>query len=249
MADPIISKLLEAVRQITADHKTLLDTEFDVKTLTPFEAIGSPGNWDYPLLRGKEILLQATFRGSLGQAFTGTPAPFQGKLKDIFDLNLEKTENRAILIAIINALLRDQNLIDKTIHCRDSDPEECGRQIAPYLKSMHNPKQIGIAGYQPALISALVDYFGPDAINVTDLCADNLDRIFKGVKIQDGITKTNDLIASSSLLLVTGSVFANNTAELFYDAFLNGKPIYFFGTTVSGIAHILELPHICPLGT
>lgn len=249
MKDPIIYSLQSAMRQITDNNEALLNTSVEVKTLSPNEAIGSPGIWDYPLLRGKEILLQATFRDSRGQAFTGSPTPFNGKLRNILELDLDSIENRAIFIATFNALLRDQKLIDKTVHCRNSDPEECGRDISDYLKRKYKPKSIGVAGYQPALISALIDVFGPENVNVTDLSAENLNRSFKGTTIMDGLTGTEKLIAENNILLVTGSVFVNNTAEPFYNAVLNSKPVYFFGTSVTGIAHALDLPHICPFGS
>ncbi len=249
MADLLMEKLLPAFRQIVLNNKDLPDLPVTVKTLTPAEAIGSPGNWDYPLLRGKEILIQASIRGSLGQAFTGTPTPYQGSLSDILEFDLARFENRAIFIAALNALFRDQNLIKNTIHCRDNDPEECGRQVALYLKQEHNPKKIGIAGYQPALVNSCIDIFGADSISLTDLSAGNLNKVFRGIKIEDGVLNTNKLIAENDLLLVTGSVFVNNTAEPFYDAALKGIPLYFFGTTVAGIAHILGLKHICPLGS
>jgi len=38
--------------------------------LSPEEAIGNPEDRDYPLIVGKERLMQAEFRGALGQAFT-----------------------------------------------------------------------------------------------------------------------------------------------------------------------------------
>lgn len=249
MNDPVMQKLLDAAYQIFAGDNKLPDIPVYVKKLSPVEAIGSPGSWDYPLLRGREILLQATVRESPGQAYTSSPVPFKGKLQDVLELNLDNMGNRAIFIAVFNALLRDQKIIGKTVHCRNSDPEKCGQEVAAYLKMKHNPEKIGVAGYQPALISALVDYFGPEKINITDLDSDNLNKVFKGVKIKDGIKNTNNLITENSLLLVTGSVFVNNTADPFHKAFQNGKPIYFFGTTVTGIAHILGLPHICPLGS
>jgi hypothetical protein len=249
VVDQIMQKVLDAVREITAGNSNLLEAPVKVRTLTPLEAIGAPGNWDYPLLRGKEILLQATFRDSLGQAFTGTPTPFMGKLKDVFTLDLNTMGNRAILIAAVNALLRDRKLISKTVHCRNSDPEDCGKKIATSLKDKHNPQKIGIAGYQPALVSSFIDFFGPETIAITDLGVDNLNKNIRGVTIRDGITETARLIKQSDLLLVTGSVFANDTAEPFYRASMENKPVYFFGTTVAGIAYILGLKHICPLAS
>ncbi|NOQ33460.1 MAG: hypothetical protein GQ567_04585, partial [Methanosarcinales archaeon] len=40
------------------------------KPLTPEEAIGNPEGDDFPILKGKERMMQAEFRGSFGQAFT-----------------------------------------------------------------------------------------------------------------------------------------------------------------------------------
>ncbi len=249
MRSPIMTELKNAVWEIIEEDRTALDLPVEVKTLSPLEAIGSPGDWDFPLLRGREILLQATFRKSSGQAFTSNPTPYQGTLAEVMNLDLDCLENRAIFIAALNAFLRDRGLIKNTIHCRNQDPEECGIQIAGYLKTKHNPSRIGVAGYQPALISSLCKTFNPDQIEVTDLNADNLGKEYQGIKIKDGIKDTAALIENSDLLLVTGSVFANDTAEPFYKAVLDHKPVYFFGTTVSGIAKILNLPHLCPLGS
>ncbi len=40
------------------------------RPLTPQEVIGKPERNDFPLLKGKEVMIQANFKGSLGQAFT-----------------------------------------------------------------------------------------------------------------------------------------------------------------------------------
>jgi hypothetical protein len=248
MRSTIMTELKNALWEIIEQDRTVLDQLVDVRTLSPLEAIGNPGDWDFPLLRGREILLQATFRQSSGQAFTSNPNPYQGTLAEVMNLDLDCLENRAVFIAVLNAFLRNQGLIENTIHCRDQDPEECGKQIADYLKTKHNPSKIGVAGYQPALISALCGIFNPDQIEVTDLNANNLEKVYQGIKIKDGMKDTESLINTCDLLLVTGSVFANDTAEPFYRAVLEGKPLYFFGTTVSGIAKILNLPHLCPLG-
>ncbi len=249
MRSPIMTEVKNAVRELIEQDRTVLELPVDVRTLSPLEAIGNPGDWDFPLLRGREILLQATFRNSFGQAFTSNPTPYQGTLAEVMDLDLDCLEKRAIFIAVLNAFLSDLGLIKSTIHCRNNDPEECGKQIASYLKTKHNPTRIGVAGYQPALISALCETFNPDQIEVTDLNADNLEKVYQGIKIKDGISDTAALIENCDLLLVTGSVFANDTAEPFYKAVLDHKSVYFFGTTVSGIAKILNLPHLCPLGS
>ena len=46
------------------------DEEVDVvaQTLSPEEAIGNPEDDDYPILKGRERIVEATFRGSRGHA-------------------------------------------------------------------------------------------------------------------------------------------------------------------------------------
>jgi uncharacterized protein (DUF4213/DUF364 family) len=248
MKEQTIQILLEKLRGHTDDLPALLNSPVEVKSLTAVEAIGNPGGWDYPLLRGKEVLLQATFINSIGQAFTGVPKTFHGTLDDVFNLNLEQIENRAILVATINALLRNCGLIEKTVHCRDNEPAECGLQIAAHLYQEYGPVRVGLAGYQPAFIKALTEIFDAKNVCVTDLSAENVGKIFSGTEIWDGMTRTEELIAESDLILVTGSVFVNNTMGPFLAAVKAGKQLYFYGTTVTGLAYLHNLPHICLLG-
>jgi hypothetical protein len=53
------------------------------KSLTPEEAIGITKRKDFPILTGSEVMIQAKFRNSSGQAFTDSPTCFQGSLKEI----------------------------------------------------------------------------------------------------------------------------------------------------------------------
>jgi len=48
--------------------------------LRPQEAVGNPGRDDLPILRKKEVLVQAVFRGVAGQAFSADRGNFQGSL-------------------------------------------------------------------------------------------------------------------------------------------------------------------------
>lgn len=56
--------------------------------LSPDEAIGRTRRKDFPILTGKEILLQAQYRNAYGQAFTDSPSSFEGTLEDVLDLDL-----------------------------------------------------------------------------------------------------------------------------------------------------------------
>ena len=60
------------------------------KMLTPEEAIGIPKRKDFPILSGKDIMVQAECAGCLGQAFTDAPAVFHGTLEEICALDLNQ---------------------------------------------------------------------------------------------------------------------------------------------------------------
>jgi hypothetical protein len=69
------------------------------KGLTPEEAIGNPKRKDFPILTGQEVMLQAEYKNSFGQAFTDAPVIFNGTLDEILQMDLrEDPHNRAIFI-------------------------------------------------------------------------------------------------------------------------------------------------------
>ena len=59
----------------------LLDSPVSIQTkiLKTVEAIGNPDRQDYPLLKGKEFLMEATFLEAKGQAYTDAPSEFSGQ--------------------------------------------------------------------------------------------------------------------------------------------------------------------------
>ena len=63
----------------------LLDSAVTVSTrpLTTEEAIGHPVRRDYPLIEGRERIIEARFSGARGHAFTDSPQDFQGTLKEL----------------------------------------------------------------------------------------------------------------------------------------------------------------------
>ncbi|MDD2756864.1 MAG: hypothetical protein PHS80_15230, partial [Methanothrix sp.] len=89
------------------------------RPLSVSEAIGDTGRDDFPLIRGKEVLMQAVFRGAIGQAFTAASGGFRGSLGDVLEMPLDGPFERAVLIATMNAVLRYLGKIEGTIHCRD----------------------------------------------------------------------------------------------------------------------------------
>ncbi|MFC1588374.1 hypothetical protein ACFL54_08690, partial [Planctomycetota bacterium] len=104
-----------------------------VKPLTPEEAIGTPERRDFPIIIGKERVIEACVLDALGHAFTDSPQDFHGTLKDVLNLELNTNQNRAIFIATLNAALSHLNRVEATVHCKDEEPEKCALEIAKFL--------------------------------------------------------------------------------------------------------------------
>ena len=79
--------------------------EVTIGTLTAKQAIGSPSRQDYPLLEGREVMVEAQFKGSYGQAFTDRPNEFKGSLNDVLDMALDSSDSRAVFDASLNAVM------------------------------------------------------------------------------------------------------------------------------------------------
>ncbi len=95
-------KLKRALIDLSKENGFLEDeVKITAKILTSEEAIGKTERKDFPLLNGKESLIQANFKNALGQAFTDTPRTFKGKLKEIPELKLIDNGERAIFIAAL----------------------------------------------------------------------------------------------------------------------------------------------------
>lgn len=210
------------------------------RTLTPEEAIGSPERSDYPILKGKEVMVDAEFRGSRGQAYTDSPGVYQGTLGNVMDLPLTDNFQRAVFVASVNALLRSLGRIDKTVHCRDSEPGQCADDLIDYIRGRFGDPKIAFFGLQPGMVSALSKQF---RIRVADLDTDNIGRSFEGTVVEDTVF-TRDIIDWCDILLATGSTVVNNSAESFFVS----KPLIFYGVTISGIAYLNGLEHYCSCG-
>jgi hypothetical protein len=79
-----------------AEENSLLDNEIIIKThiLKPTEAIGNPDRRDFPLLKGKEVMVQASFIEMKGQAYTDSPSEFSGSLREIVNLSLDDSRQK-----------------------------------------------------------------------------------------------------------------------------------------------------------
>ena len=108
MEEVTIYRTLKTFLDKQARDNNLLGEKVSIhgKVLSAEEAIGKPQRQDFPLIKGKEKLLQAEFRGAFGQAFTDSPASFEGALRDFLEMPQETKILKAAYSAVINAVMR-----------------------------------------------------------------------------------------------------------------------------------------------
>lgn len=210
--------------------------------LSPEEAIGDTRRKDYPILAGKEIMLQAQFGSALGQAFTDAPSDFCGTLDDVLALDPENDpHSRGLLVATLNAVMRHTGDIDHTVHCRNDDLELCAEACAVHIREHFGAPRITLIGYQPALTARLSREF---PLRVLDMNPQFVGDVKSGVTIEHGETSyRNAVLEWPELVLCTGSTLCNGTFVNFVDI---GRPVIFFGISGAAAARILHLPRFCP---
>ena len=208
--------------------------------LTPEEAIGSPEDRDYPIIKGKECLIEAEVLGARGHAFTDEPGDFQGSMEHLLALKLEGNRQRAFLVAALNALWRHLGKIERSLHCRDQEPRQCARMLAEYIAQQYGTPRIALVGYQPRFVEHLVKEF---PLQVFDLDPEHINQVRFGKRILSG-RYAWEHVEVSDLVLVTGSTVVNRTIKEFLPV---SKPTIFYGVTIAATAQILGLRHYCPL--
>jgi len=211
------------------------------RTLTPEEAIGHPEHSDYPIQKGKERLMQAAFKGALGQAFTDMFGNYEDRLSRIVEMDLTNNYRRAIFISTVNAVMRHLGMIERSVHCKDKGPNVCARELVDYIKKEFGNPRVALVGLQPRMLEALSENF---EIRVTDLDEENSGKEKFGVMI-DSPEQTKANRNWCDVALVTGTTLVNDTIG----SFTTEKPTIFFGVTIAGPARLLGLTHFCPCST
>ncbi len=240
------AQFLEIVR-----NENLLEAEVAVlgRPLTPEEAIGTPGRRDFPIIRGKERILEARCLGARGQAFTDAPREFTGTLSGVLELEWTSNQNRAIYIATLNAVLAHLGRACATVHCKDDDPERCGREIANRILERHGKTTVGLIGLNPAIADHLIDLFGAAQVHISDLYQGNVGKERLGVQVWDGAEQTQDIIEASEVVLLTGTTLQNGTFDEIWATIQDrGKTGLVFGVTAAGVCALAGLERVCPYG-
>ena len=234
----IYDSLKKTMRGVIQDNHLQSDeVVIKARPLTPDEAIGNPEDKDYPLITGRERMMQAEFRSTFGQAYTDMYGNYTSKLIDIARMELKNNFRRAIFISSLNAIMRYLGLIDKTMHCKDNEPRECSSKLAEYIMKKYSHPRIAIVGLQPRMVESLAKSF---EIKVTDMDYANINSEKFGVVIQSP-QKTREHLDWCDIALVTGSTIVNDTIK----DFMINKPVIFYGVTMSGAAEVLGLENYC----
>lgn len=210
-------------------------------TLSPEEAIGNPEEDDYPLLKGRERIVEARFRGSKGHAFTDMFGNYRGTVNEIIEMDLKNNFRRALFISTMNAVLRRAGVVKGTVHCKDHAPQECSHILVEKIRSEFGSPRIFLVGFQPRIAEALAKNF---PLRITDMDEANIGTKKFGVMIQS-TKETKKNINWCELIVATGTTIVNNTMK----EFIGEKPAIFYGVTVAGTASLLGLNRFCPFGS
>jgi hypothetical protein len=237
------SRFIELLQsQTDTSHMDLRDEVVISRPLSAAEAIGDTGRDDFPIIRGKEVLMQAVYRGVVGQAFSAAKGDFHGTLGDVLKLPLVGNFERAVFIATMNAVLRYLGKIEKTVHCKDDGPKRCAACLAEWI-IWQGSETIGLVGMQPALLEALVKSLGSERVMTSDLAEAGSVRC--GVKVLDGMD-SSDIFERCQLVLMTGSTLVNGTInDLMENANCHKRRVVYYGTTIAGTACLMGLERWC----
>ncbi len=220
-----------------------------VKTLTPEEVIGQPGRRDYPIIEGKERVIEADFMGAKAHVFTDSPGEFIGKIEDVINFNLDSNKKRAIFIGTLNAVLKKLDSIKDTLHCRDEEPEKCAKEIAAHVLEKWGKVNVGLIGLNPAIAESVVSVFGKENVKITDRNKNNIDLNKFGVDVWDGDKDSERLIKESEVVILTGTTMVNGSFDNIFSIIKKHKKKYLiYGVTAAGVCYLLGLERICFYG-
>ena len=232
-------ELREALRNEIESHN-LAGRSISVrcKALSATEAIGTPEDNDYPIIKGKEVMVEAVFEGAKGQAFTDAFENADYCVDDLLEMSLDSNKRRASFVAGLNAVFRYLNLCDKTIHCKDQEPRECASNLCKVIGAR---ERVLLVGYQPRFLEMLASHYD---LRVVDMDPDNIRREIAGVVVESP-DKSGDAMEWCDVIFATGSTIVNGSMTMFLS---QSKPVLFYGVTIAAAAKVLKLATYCHCG-
>ena len=211
------------------------------RPLSAQEAIGDTVRKDYPLLNGKDVMVQAEIEGGIGQVFTESPVEYRGTVEEILQLDVANNRyDRTICIATLNAVMHKYGRVDRTVHCKGDQPEKCAQAIGDWIETKYKQPKIAQIGFQPALLANLSQRF---EVRVLDLNPDVVGTVRSGIQVLDGTRDYQQTVIEwADIVLCTGSTLTNGTIVNYLGL---EKDVYFYGTTIAGAAALLGLKRLC----
>ena len=237
--DSVYEVLKKAMRDVLGFNNLLSEkVNIHCKALSAKEAIGNPEHDDYPIIKGREVIVEADFGGVKGQAFADSFEQVTYQLKDVVAMKLDTNKKRASFISSLNAVYRYLGLCDKTVHCKDAEPRECADHL---LDEVNFPEKVLLIGFQPRFLDVLSKN---RQLRIIDLDEDNIGNAFNNVAVEPE-TNTADALKWCDMVFATGSTIVNGTITQFLE---QPKPVTFYGITISAAGKILRLNTYCSCG-
>lgn len=235
----LYEELRDALRkEVQRHHLSGQNISVRCKALSAAQAIGIPEHDDYPIIKGREVMVEAVFDGARGQAFTDEFENADITIDELLNIKLNSNRRRSVFISSLNAIFRYLNLCDKSIHCRDTEPVDCAHHLCEAIGSRKN---VLLVGYQPRFLEVLASHY---STRVVDMNKDNIESNAFDIVIEPP-EKTPDAVEWCDLIFATGSTVVNGTIS---DLLYQDKPVLFYGVTISAAASILNLKTYCYCG-
>lgn len=225
---PEVSELLEMEVNVTFSSEP-------VKTLRPE---GDPPS----TVSRPEYCVTADIDGVKGEAYTETPAAFNGTLKQALDIRPDNEGISAITISALNAAMNRLSLCPGVLPKKDEDHASYADAICRYVKEHYGKSRIVLVGYDGYLVKRFVDA-GLEFWTL-DRDPDNIsqDR-FDHVVVNSAKRNRESSFAWGDIFIVTGSTLCNGTIVQYLNS---GKELYFYGITCAGAATLIGLKWFNP---
>ncbi len=231
--DQIIERFcaLPGVKEVLEETITIkADTEPEA-TLMPEGDVPSPAS-------RPEYRVTAEYKGAKGEAYTETPADFEGMIHDAVALSLGKDAIDARSVAAINAVMNHFGLCAGTFSDEPEAHQAYAEKICAEVIEKYGKNNIALIGYDGYIVKKFMDE--GMVFWTLDRNPDNVtkDR-FHHVIVNSGRYNREACFAWAKLLIVTGSTLCNGTILPYLES---GADVKFYGITFAGVAKLLDLP-------